>query len=96
MRAYRAEPRQTCRAGLALPEGAASSAPTLGDVVRAFKSTSGIAVNALLSRSGKPLWQRNYYEHIVRNAGELNKIREYIVTNPLRWMSDPENPDFNS
>ncbi len=82
--------------GLALPEGAASSAPTLGDIVRAFKSTSAIAVNALLLRSGEPLWQRNYYEHIIRNHGELSKIREYMATNPLRWASDPENPDFRS
>ncbi len=81
-------------AGLALPEGAASSAPTVGDIVRAFKSTSAIAVNALLLRSGEPLWQRNYYEHIIRKDGELSKIREYMATNPLRWASDPENPNF--
>ncbi len=45
----------------------------------------------LPSPSGK-LWQRNYYEHIARNENELNRIREYISTNPLRWESDPENP----
>ncbi len=78
-------------AGLALPGGAASSAPTLGDIVRAFKSTSAVAVNALHLRSGEPLWQRNYYDHIIRNGHELNKIREYISTNPPRWASDPEN-----
>jgi putative transposase len=80
-------------AGLALPgeKGAASSAPTLGDVVRAFKSLSAIHVNRLLRRSG-PLWQRNYYEHVIRNERELDKIREYIATNPLRWALDRENP----
>jgi len=75
-------PRQT--------QGAASSAPTLADVVRAFKSTSAIRVDALLGRSGQPLWQRNYYEHIIRNEDEPNKIREHIWTNPRRWASDPE------
>ena len=86
-------------AGLALPnQGAASSAPTkdisprLGDVVRAFKSISAINVNLFLTRSGVPLWQRNYYEHIIRNEESLNCVREYIETNPLRWELDGENP----
>ncbi|MDR4508377.1 MAG: hypothetical protein MRJ65_09110 [Candidatus Brocadiaceae bacterium] len=42
---------------------------------------------------GKEVWQRNYYGHIVRNPDELNRIREYVVTNPLRWQMDKENPD---
>jgi len=86
-------------AGLALPkEGEASSAPTrdvpirLMDVVRAFKSISAINVNRFLSRVGVPLWQRNYYEHIIRNEESLNRVREYIGTNPLRWEVDRENP----
>jgi REP element-mobilizing transposase RayT len=43
------------------------------------------------SLAGK-LWQRNYHEHIVRNEAELNKIREYIATNPSRWSQDRGNP----
>jgi putative transposase len=80
-------------AGLALPdpEGAASSAPTLGDVVRAFKSLSAIHVNRLLRRSG-PLWQRGYFDHVVRDDRDLERIREYIATNPLRWAPDRGNP----
>ena len=42
--------------------------------------------------SQRAVWQRNYYEHVVRNEDELNKIREYIATNPLRWLGDRENP----
>ncbi len=87
------------RSGLALPvKGAASSAPTaftpvtLGNLLRAFKSISAIGANRFLSRSGKPLWQRNYYEHVIRNEESLNRIREYIATNPLRWELDRENP----
>ena len=82
-------------AGLALPnkKGAASSAPTLGNVVRAFKSITAIAINRHLGRSGTPLWQRNYYEHIIRNEEELNRLREYIYNNPLRWHLDRENPN---
>jgi len=86
-------------AGLAPPDrgaanrGAASSAPTLGDILRAFKSISAIAVNRLLGRSGRSLWQRNYYEHIVRSENELACIREYIANNPAQWALDRENPD---
>jgi REP element-mobilizing transposase RayT len=36
------------------------------------------------------LWQRNYYEHIIRNPEELEAIRHYIITNPQRWAEDPE------
>lgn len=39
------------------------------------------------------LWQRNYYEHIIRNETELNALREYIVNNPLKWDEDEENPN---
>ncbi len=77
----------------ALPKkGAASSAPTLGDVVRAFKSISAILVNRELSRTGQPLWQRNYYEHVIRTDAELNRIRQYIRDNPMGWLEDRENP----
>jgi len=38
------------------------------------------------------LWQRNYYEHIVRSEGSLNRIRQYILDNPARWAFDRENP----
>jgi REP element-mobilizing transposase RayT len=38
------------------------------------------------------LWQRNYYEHIIRNEDELNSIRQYIEDNPLKWEMDRENP----
>ena len=81
-------------AGLALPgsKGAASSAPTLGDVIRTFKSVSAIRVNRLLMRTGQPMWHRNYYEHIIRSQDEFDKIREYIVNNPVRWVFDHENP----
>ncbi len=38
------------------------------------------------------LWQRNYYEHIIRSEIELNAIRQYIVNNPLKWEQDRDNP----
>jgi len=47
-------------------------------------------------RFDKRLWQRNYYEHIIRNEDDLNRIREYIVNNPLKWELDQENPNAKS
>ena len=75
----------------------AREAPTVGQIVGAYKSL--IAVKWLrwlkTSQSGTDgrIWQRNYYERIVRNEAELNRIREYIVNNPLQWRLDHENPD---
>jgi len=79
------------------PRGAASSAPTsaisLGRVIRAYKSLSAIEVNRLLRRKGQQIWQRNYYEHIIRQGEDLSEIRRYIAENPANWSDDPENPD---
>ncbi len=78
--------------GSAQRRGAASNAPTLGPVVRAFKSLSAIEANRIMNRSERPFWQRNYYEHIIRGEDELNIIRQYIKDNPLKWDQDPDNP----
>lgn len=82
--------------GLAIRQGAASSAPTvqirLGDVVRGFKSISAIAINKMIGRSGQPFWQHNYYERIIRNENKLRNIRQYIHDNPQKWDQDAENP----
>jgi len=43
----------------------------------------------------KKLWQRNYYEHVIRNEEDLEKIRSYIELNPLKWALDEENPGNN-
>jgi REP element-mobilizing transposase RayT len=68
-------------------------APTLGDIIGVFKSitthsyTKGVIQQQWQRFSGK-LWQRNYYEHIIRNETDLEKIREYIANNPLTWEAD--------
>ncbi|MFN3472142.1 MAG: transposase, partial [Aquificaceae bacterium] len=50
-------------------------------------------INQLRHTPGAPVWQRNYYEHIIRNEEELNQIRQYIINNPLKWEMDMENPN---
>ena len=57
-------------------------------VVGYFKMNSAKQINTLRNTTGMPVWQRNYYEHIIRNENKLNKIREYIQNNPLKWHLD--------
>ena len=64
----------------------------LPEIVRALKTFSSRKINIARSTCGVPVWQRNYYEHIVRNEKELNSIREYIINNPLQWDLDENNP----
>jgi hypothetical protein len=70
----------------------------VGRVVQAFKSITtheyihGVKQYGWRRFNGK-LWQRNYYEHVIRNDNELNRIREYLVNNPAQWETDQENPD---
>jgi putative transposase len=65
---------------------------SLGAIIRSFKSAVSKLYNEERGRSGLGIWQRNYYEHIIRDEKALISIREYIATNPARWSSDPENP----
>jgi REP element-mobilizing transposase RayT len=66
---------------------------SLATLVRAYKSAVTRGVNEFRSTPGAPVWQRNYYEHVIRDEEELNRIREYILTNPLRWDFDRYNAD---
>ena len=67
---------------------AASSAPTVGKILRVFKSISGIEGNRLLNRSNQPFWQRNYWEHVIRDEKELMVLRQYTQNNPDQWELD--------
>ena len=86
------------RAGTRPAPTGAIRKPTLGDIVGAFKSITtdhyiaGVEYNDWLPFVGK-LWQRNYYEHVIRNDGSLERIRSYILANPACWAYDRENPE---
>jgi putative transposase len=67
-------------------------ARSLGAFVAGFKSAVTKRLNDLRHSPGLPVWQRNYYEHVIRNEGELLRVREYILNNPLDWENDRENP----
>ena len=60
--------------------------------MRGFKSTVTKQINIIRQNPGSPVWQRNYYERVIRNDAELDRAREYIINNPLKWELDKENP----
>jgi len=70
---------------------------TIGRILQIFKSVTtykyavGVKENEWKPFPGK-LWQRNYYDHVIRNEEELAETREYILNNPLKWNIDEENP----
>jgi putative transposase len=82
----------------ALAPGGARRAPlrrprgSLGAFVAGYKSRVTSRVRALTGDTGKRVWQRNYYEHIIRDGREADEIRLYVVNNVLTWAGDPDNP----
>jgi len=66
---------------------------SLAAIVQNFKSVSARKINLARGTPGAPVWQRNYYEHIVRNQADLQRIREYVANNPLKWDLDQLHPD---
>ncbi len=79
--------------------GGSRSAPTkktkpLGQLIGAFKTVSTKQINQIRRTPGIPVWQRNYYEHIIRNNDTMNRIRAYITNNSLKWESDRNNPEY--
>lgn len=65
---------------------------SLSEIVRAFKSFSTHRINELRDSPGGAVWQRNYYERIIRSEKMLNDARLYIETNPAQWAFDKDNP----
>ena|SRR3990172_8475287 len=64
----------------------------LGGLIGAFKTVSTKQINLLQNTEGQIVWQRNYYEHIIRNEREMDRIARYIESNPSTWVDDDENP----
>lgn len=65
------------------------SVPT---IIRSYKSAVSYRINFMRRTDGVPVWQRNYYEHIIRNQTDLQNKTDYIAANPLLWDEDDENP----
>jgi REP element-mobilizing transposase RayT len=63
-------------------------ARALSSIVGGFKSAVTKRINRLRDTPGGSVWQRNYYEHVIRNERELDAFRDYIVNNPAKWSED--------
>ena len=66
---------------------------SIGAIMAGFKSATTKRINVLRQSPGAPVWQRNYYDRIIRNDRALRAIRQYIIDNPMRWQFDRYNPD---
>lgn len=83
------------------PRACPESKMALPDVVHRFKSfTTAQYREGVQTQNWEPfigkLWQRNYYEHIVRDDKDLNRIREYIKNNPQNWTNDENHPEHTN
>jgi REP element-mobilizing transposase RayT len=82
----------------AVPDNPAASSGTrpkhhgLPEIVRGFKTFSARRINERRHMPGTPVWQRNYYEHIIRDGAALRRIRRYIANNPAQWVFDRNRP----
>jgi REP element-mobilizing transposase RayT len=63
---------------------------SLPTIIRSFKSAAGKYVNESRRSPGTPVWQRNYYERVIRDHDEFRKMTEYIRFNPINWPADEE------
>jgi putative transposase len=68
---------------------------SLPTIIRSLKSAITKRINELRDTPGAPVWQRNYYERIIRNEHELDAVRRYIINNPANWNKDTENAEAN-
>ncbi|MBN2039158.1 MAG: hypothetical protein JW864_03895 [Spirochaetes bacterium] len=78
-----------------IPDTSAFRSPsqTIGAIIRGFKSAVTKRVNEIKQEYNAKLWQRNYWEHIIRNEEELYHITRYIIENPIKWNIDKLNPE---
>jgi REP element-mobilizing transposase RayT len=91
----------SCEHGSTTSPAAASPLPyaprgtkpsSLAAIIQAFKASSSRIINNAQGTPGAPVWQRSYYEHIIRSEKSLDAIRQYIERNPTNWPFDTENP----
>lgn len=67
-------------------------AGSLSTIMRQYKSVVTKRINQHRHTPGAPVWQRGFYEHIIRNERALNQIRRYIINNPMQWRRDRNRP----
>ena len=79
------------RAGFEPPLTVTKKKHALPEIIRQYKTFSARRINQIRKTPGQTIWQRNYYEHVVRDENDLFGIRKYVRDNPVNWESDEEN-----
>jgi putative transposase len=72
-----------------VPAGAPSG--SLGAIIGSYKSVTTRRINRIRKTPGIMVWQRNYYEHIIRTDRAMKAVQKYIINNPARWHLDKHN-----
>jgi putative transposase len=76
---------------IALHTTPSESSTPISEIIRGFKTFSARQINKIRDCRGVPVWQRNYYERIIRTEQELNNVKNYIINNPTHWDTDTNN-----
>jgi putative transposase len=77
--------------GIIILESSTDGTKLISEIIRGFKTFSAKAINKERGLRGVPVWQRNYYDRIIRNELELDRVRQYITNNPYNWDTDKNN-----
>jgi REP element-mobilizing transposase RayT len=76
------------KAGISVSDHKISQFPQSRPIIQNIKSVTSRKINKIKKSPGSHLWQRKYLEHIIRDEQDLNRIRKYIIENPLKWCQD--------
>ena len=82
--------------GIIILESSTVGTKSISEIIRGFKTFSAKAINKERGLRGVPVWQRNYYDRIIRNELELDRVRQYIINNPRNWDADKNNQNRSS
>lgn len=86
------EPAPTKNNNNAPNESALTRKISLPEIVRQLKTFSARRINILRGTPGAPVWQRNYYDRVIRSDREYEEVAAYIANNPANWLTDAECP----
>jgi putative transposase len=82
--------------GIIILESSTVGTKSISEIIRGFKTFSAKAINKERGLRGVPVWQRTYYDRIIRNELELDRVRQYIINNPCNWDADKNNQNQSS
>jgi putative transposase len=82
--------------GIIILESSTDYQKSISEIIRGFKTFSAKAINKERGLRSVPVWQRSYYDRIIRNESELDHVRQYIINNPRNWDADKNNQTQSS